>query len=121
MSDIQLKAVRVAKDVPAWDIMLSYKNGEERNVGLMSDFPMERSYVCTLRADDANEEIELRYKVRSEMLTAIRKAVEEREARLDDWHEAESVYQAEMAADRAAEEWWENRYEHLAEDHGEPW
>ena len=121
MSGIQLKAVRVAKDVPAWDIMLSYKNGEERNVGMMSDFPMEKSYVCTLRADDANEEIELRHKVRSEMFAAIRKAVEEREERLDDWHEAESVYQAEMAADRAAEEWWENRYEHLAEDHGEPW
>lgn len=121
MSGIQLKAVRVAKGVPAWDIMLSYKNGEERNVGMMSDFPMEKSYVCTLRADDANEEIELRHKARSNMLAAIRKSVEEREARLEDWYEAESVYQAEMAADRAAEEWWENRYEHLAEDHGEPW
>jgi|TARA_B100000035_G_C20908122_1_gene512608 hypothetical protein len=121
MSGIQLKAVRVAKGVPAWDIMLSDGHGEERNVGMMSDFPMEKSYVCTLRADNVNAEIELRHKARSDMLAAIRKAVEERQERLEEWYEAESVYQSEMAADRAAEEWWENRYEHLAEDHGEPW
>ena len=121
MSDIQLKAVRVAKGVPAWDILISEENGEDRNVGMMSDFPMEKSYVCTLRADNVNAEIELRHKALSDMLAAIRKAVEERQERLEEWYENERSYEAEMAAERAAEVWWESRYDHLAEDHGEPW
>ena len=121
MSDIQLKAVRVAKDVPAWDIMLSEENGEDRNVGMMSDFPMEKSYVCTLRADNVNAEIELRHKALSDMLAAIRKAVEERQERLEEWYENERSYEAEFAAARAAEVWWESRYDHFDEDHGEAW
>jgi len=107
------RAVRVAPNVPAWDIMMSYDGGEERNVGLLSDFPMEASYVCTLRADDANQEVELRHKSRSDMFAAIREAMVERSDNLEhyesDLGSAEYEAQAEIDYYRHLEDLAEQR------------
>lgn len=121
IDSFKLRAVRCAKGVPAWDIMMELHDGTERDMGMVSNFPMENSWVCTLRADEANQEIELHHANRDDMFKAIREAIADREDYAAQWEGDRYSYIQEREAERAAEEWWENRYEHLAEDDCEPW
>ena len=120
INSFKLRAVRCGQGVPAWDIMMELPDGSEQDMGMVSNFPMENSWVCTLRADEANPEIELRHANRDEMFKAIREAIADREEYAAQWESEKDAYIYEREAERAAAEWWENRYEHLAEDDCEP-
>ena len=108
IDSFKFRLVRCGKGVPAWDIMMDLEDGTSQNMGMVSNFPMEKSFVCTLRADKANEEIELRHKNRDDMLKAIRVSIADRQERLEFYEEEEAQAEweswAEGAAMRHAEE-----------------
>jgi len=113
IDSFKLRAVRCAKGVPAWDIMMELHDGTERNMGMVSNFPMEKSWVCTLRADEANQEVELRHANRDDMFKAIREAIADREDYAAQWESEKDAYIYEQEAERAALRWAEERYDHM--------
>ena len=113
IDSFKLRAVRCGKGVPAWDIMMELHDGTERNMGMVSNFPMEKSWVCTLRADEANQEVELRHANRDDMFKAIREAIADREDYAAQWESEKDAYIYEQEAERAALRWAEERYDHM--------
>ena len=79
----------------------------------ISNFPMEKSWVCTLRADEANQEVELRHANRDDMFKAIREAIADREDYAAQWEGEKDAYIYEQEAERAALRWAEERYDHM--------
>jgi hypothetical protein len=80
---------------------------------MVSNFPMEKSWVCTLRADEANNEVELRYASREDMFKAIREAIADREEYAAQWEGEKDAYIYEQEAELAALRWAEERYDHM--------
>ena len=113
IDSFKLRAVRCGKGVPAWDIMMELHDGTERNMGMVSNFPMEKSWVCTLRADEANNEVELRHASREDMFKAIREAIADREEYAAQWEGEKDAYIYEQEAELAALRWAEERYDHM--------
>ena len=113
IDSFKLRAVRCGKGVPAWDIMMELHDGTERNMGMVSNFPMEKSWVCTLRADEANNEVELRHASREDMFKAIREAIADREEYAAQWDSEKDAYIYEQEAELAALRYAEERYDHM--------
>ena len=113
IDSFKFRAVRCGEGVPAWDIMMELHDGTDRNMGMVSNFPMEKSWVCTLRADEANNEVEIRHASRNDMFKAIRETIADREDYAAQWEGEKDAYIYEQKAELAALRYAEERYDNL--------